>query len=103
MVDNLIDFYENNLSMKKLIFSYSKTYFKFCFMIFPITGIITSILFFLYKKFFILIIMAIVLMIPLYFINSQIKKILSNRYKINSKSFLWDINGYNKIRMNLLL
>lgn len=51
MVDNLIDFYENNLRMKKLIFSYSKTYFKFCFMMFPIMGIITSILFFYIKNF----------------------------------------------------
>lgn len=100
MIEDIINYYKYDLGMYNLILRYYKGWIYY-YIAYIIVSLI-ALSFLIMKNFIIVILMIVVLAIIFHLINYNIKKVLLEKYNIVSKSYLWDLNKFNKLRENML-
>ncbi|HHV75386.1 MAG TPA: hypothetical protein GXX41_12260 [Thermoanaerobacterium sp.] len=100
MMEDIINYYKYDLGMYNLILRYYKGWIYYYIAYIIVSLIVLSSL--IMKNYIIVILMIVVLAIIFHLINYNIKKVLLEKYNIVSKSYLWDLNEFNKLRKNML-
>jgi|GEM_PF-4885212 len=100
MIEDIINYYKYDLGMYNLILRYYKGWIYY-YIAYIIVSLI-ALSFLIMKNYIIVILMIVVLAIIFHLINYNIKKVLLKKYNIVSKSYLWDLNKFNKLRKNML-